>query len=246
MGASIAKAASNSMEQVAVDVTNEFFTTCSNNVSSSDTFKFGKGCKTGNIKASIKNKTTISQKCLTQGTVKNSLNQTMKSRLEQQAQSLSQNLGFPSLSYTNSLIEISQSIADTITNNIATRCLTNNNNTVKFDCEGANIGDVVFTIENQADIINSCVTNAASYNSLKNSMEQVLRNSSTAKEADALGSLLIFLGLFAIGVLFFIYEEINSPVGYLVIFVIIAILVGSCIYSYSAAGSGLYPYQREF
>lgn len=246
MGASIARAASDSMEQVAVNVTNEFFTTCSNNISTSSAFKLGEGCKTGNINISVENKTTISQKCLTQSTVKNSLNQAMRSQLQQQAQALSQNLGFPAVSYTNSLVEVSQKIADNITNNIATRCLTNSNDTTKFNCTGAQTGDIVFTVKNSADIVNSCVTNSDAYNSLKSDMEQILRNSSTAKEADALGNLLIFLGLFGIGVLFFIYEDINSPIGYLIIFVIIAILVGSCVYSYSAAGMNLYPYQREF
>ncbi|MCP4120864.1 MAG: hypothetical protein GY751_03845 [Bacteroidetes bacterium] len=249
MGVSIAKSAVNQIQQEGVDVANEFFTLCTNIQSNTNVFQFGDGCKADiQGKIFIKNQASISTSCLQSQSVSTSIQQEMRSRILQKTNAVVQNLGIGA-SVSNSLTNLSQQLADNISTSVTQRCITQGNNINRFECKNnadVKIGpDAVIQVENNTNLGQTCVSETTANNQILQDMVNQISQSSVATTANNFAVLAIFFGLIIFALFYFTYKEINSPVGTLIIFIIIGLVIGSVAYTYFARQNNFYPFARE-
>lgn len=244
MGAAIATAAVNSIVSESVNVMNTFTQNCTVNANSQQIFDFGKGCTSGDVNIKQHGGVTVSQQCLQNGSVSNTIENVMSTRLQQKAQAVSQVLGLGlsvSSAYTNQVDAVSSSI----TTHFKQTCATNTNSQFVFRCRGANIGNVTIELNNNDNISQSCV---ASYN-VNNDVVQKLHSiisqqSSACQRADFIIAAMTIGAFIFIAIIYFSLQELQGPIGWLVVFLILGSVLSGVIYAYFAPRNKYYPYNR--
>lgn len=233
-GIAIASAATNSLMDESVNIMNTFAQTCTVKTSRDVDLDFGKGCTVTNGTFNFNDNVTVSQECIQKSTVTATIKSVMRTKIQQKAQSIAQTLGI-GISASSSYIEQAGILADDITNHFTQTCVISNKNTFKLVCEGAKITNITINNNSDGQYGQNC---RGSYNiniDLKQRLENsIIQSSSAAVRADAMIVILIFIGFIFTIIIYYSFQELEGPIGWLIVFLILGSLLSGIIYSYFA------------
>ena len=246
MGASISTNTVNSMIQNSVNVYNTYALNCSTISGGLNQITLGTGCIVKNSTLLVNDALYVSQTCMQTNSTVNSIQQSMRQSITQQATAITQQFSFPSVALAQEFINDSLSLADTISNNYSSLCkIDNSTQTNSIVCQGAQIDNSVIEINSFQSLQQNCATVNDTVNTIKNRMISRLAQTATAKQMDTFVAIIaVFLfGLLILGGLT-IYAA-DSPAVYIPIIILVVFSVISAIYyTATAKNSGNYPYSK--
>lgn len=247
MGASISTDTVNSMIKNSVDVYNSYALNCSTISGGLNQITLGTGCRVKNSTFLINDALYVSQTCMQTNSTVNSINQSMKQAITQQATAITQQFSFPSVADAKTFIKLSVSLADTISNNYSSKCKIDNSTQVNsIICkDGAQIDNSVIEINSYQSLQQNCATVNDTVNSIKSQMITHLQQTTTAKQMDTFVAIIgvFLLGLVVVGGL--VLWAADTPIVYVSIIILVFFSVISTIYyTYTAKSKGNYPYSK--
>jgi len=251
MGVSISSNAATSIQNQANSIINEFVSSCTIQTKNSQTIN-SDNCKIGggggSVKVNISNTSVINEQCLQNVNVKAQITAKMSSAMQQQAQAITQSLGMPSVAASVDVLNSTQNLANKIVSNFYNTCLINNSSVQSFNCKNSTIGgggQVVFNISNDSTFITDCIQNIVSDSTEVSELTQTISQSAVAKEANSIAVFGVFIVLIAIALMYFTMQELNGPIGWLIVFLVIGSILSGILYTYSAVNNNNYPYRRS-
>lgn len=245
MGVTVSNTAIKSMQTETENVLNETANACSIDMKTNVTFNAGDDCTVNGVKEILKQNSQISTKCMQNVINNNTFQQNLTARLKEKAQTISQSLGMPSVNVNNNLLQQAEDLAVSVTNTVQNNCLIKDDTQVTFNCTGkANVSDVVIEVDKGGDFGTNCYQKVSNANEIKQGMVTSLKNASTVKEANTLGGVIVIIAFIIIAAIYFSLEELEGPIGWLIVFIILGMVVTSVIYSWMAPKRGYYPYNK--
>lgn len=246
MGIIIAKNTINSMIKSSIDVTNKFTTICtSTNQQANDIINIT-DCTCDQCSIIQNSSAVVSNSCITNTYIKESIKNSVNQNIRQQAQAISASFGFPSVTDSEAFLAASLKIADTVTTTFNNTCTVDNTNSkTVFNCKDSKFQGLVVDQTSYVNVSQNCIFKAIVETDVANNAIQKLQSSTLAKQYDTFASLLFgFILLIAVfGWLTIRFAE-NPAVQVGVVVIILVSLISSIAYAYTARTSGRYPFKK--
>ena len=245
MGASISSNVSKSMQNTAITAINELANACTVDLKTDVTFNVTNDCKVGGKVTVVNEGTQVTLSCIQNTVTSNTFKNQLASSLQQQAQLVSQSLGMPNAQITNQLIQATQQISEEVNNSVKNTCFVKQDNNFVYNCsgKGSEINTDILVSNKNTKYGIDCSQRANLSNKIDTIVKSQLKNSTTIKEANALGGVLVIFALILLVGVYFSLQELNGPIGYLIVFGIIGTMLATAIYSWLAPKRGYYPYK---
>lgn len=248
MGVSVSKNTVQSM----INDTNSIISTYENLCSSTGTSTTAQvntnGCTFGdNDKIIVQGSTYVSQTCLQNNKTNNSLKSSVQQSLQQTAKAITQSFGFPSVALSENFINNSVALGDQIVDYYYNTCIAQTTSSnVGFNCTGTTFGsgDVV-EVQGFTTITQSCLQNNTAINNITSTLVSQLNQTATATQQNTFE---IFIILFIVIIIALAYSGISlaeSPiVEYGILFLVLASIISTAVYTITAKKYNNYPYSR--
>ena len=205
-------------------------------------------CKNVKIKEiDLTNKVAISTKCVQNNSTQNQIKEAVTSRLTQQAKSVTQALGLPSVNVANQLLQTSEAVGEQVANSFSQACINNTTSSQKFNCsdsQGVTIGVINFGNDTQS--LTDCVQKDPVVNNAIIQYSKVIGQTAAATQADNFATAAIFF-LIILGIFAYIYIQVikSEAVKWLVIGVVIVVVLALLAYTFSAFENNRWPFQQK-
>ena len=243
MGAAISDQVSNQIIKNSLDIATNVSQTCQSTTSNNFNIDAKNNCvqTLGNI--TIKNNISIDTSCIQNSTVQNSLQSQLQTQILNQATAAAQSLGGPSITFSRNIQNFSQETSKNISNLFTQSCVSQHSSTVTIKCSDNAIQTIgAINDTNQIADYTNCTNNNSVISDAKETLSNYLKNETFATEADTFGSVvvifLVVIGFFAI----FFVQTLNGPIGWIIIIIVAAIVIGAIIYAIYAYQNGSYPF----
>lgn len=243
MGASVAKQTSQQIINNSYTIANNAVQSCKQSTLNQFDATAGGTCKQTFGPINITNGTVIEANCVQNVTVKNSMKAQITAQIISQVNAAAQSFGGPSASIADSLNTFAQDTAETISSQFTQNCTGFTDNSSQFSCSGS--ASQTFQAINVTNTTNgyfACANDATIQNGLVSKLTDKISTTTSAKEADSLTTVvvvvLIFLGIFA----FIWVRTLNGPIGWVVVILVVALIIGLIVYAIYAYANKLYPF----
>lgn len=246
MGAAISNNVSSQIVNTSYGIANTYVTDCSSAAKSTYEILASKGCNQTLKNVDLKSGTTINVDCIQNNTTKNSMQSMIQDQVVAQATAAAQSIGGPSLSFANSIQDIAQNIAQNIKNDYTQRCVQNNTTKITIDCTDPSTNQSIdgLTIDNSIADYATCTSNNTTVNLFQSKLSTLIRTQTNASEVNTFGSFVaIFVIIIAI-VGFFFVKTLSGPMGWVIVIIVAAIVLGLIIYAGFAFENSLYPFTK--
>lgn len=248
MGASISKNTIQSMINDTNSIISTYENTCSATGTSTTSQVNNNGCTFGdNDKIIVQGNTYVSQQCVQNNITNNSLKSSVEQSMRQTAKAITQSFGFPSVAVSEDFINQSVILGDQIVNYYSNTCVAaTTSSNVEFNCTGTKFGngDVV-EIQGFTQITQNCLQNNTTTNNIVSSLTALLDQSAVATQQNTFE---IFIIIFIVIILALAYAGIsladNPLVEYGILFLVLASIISSVVYTATAKKYNNYPYTR--
>jgi len=247
MGASISKNTINSMIDSANNVISNYENTCTSSGTSTDAQVTTNGCNFDNTKIIVGANTYISQTCIQNIRNNNSLQSSVTQQMQQSAQAITQQFGFPSVAAAENFINDSITLGNEIVTNYYNKCVVETaQSNAGFTCKNSTFNNSVVQVESFQSITQQCLQNTTVYNTIISKMQQDLSQTSLAKQQDTFFSFVLII-LFIIGIIAYAGISLaeNPLVQWGIVFAVAFFIISSIIYSVIAQQKGNYPYTKS-
>ena len=248
MGVSVSKNTVQSM----INDTNSIISTYENICSATGTSTVAQvttnGCDFGNNnRIIVQGNTYVSQTCLQNNRTNNSLKSSVQQSLKQTATAITQSFGFPSVALSENFINSSVSLGDQIVDYYYNTCIAQTSSTnVGFTCTNSQFGSGnVIEVKGFTAITQNCLQNNTAINNIVSSLVSQLNQTATATQQNTFE---IFIILFIVIIIALAYSGISlaeSPiVEYGILFLVLASIISTAVYTLTARKYNNYPYSR--
>jgi len=248
MGVSISKNTIQSMINDTNSIISTYENTCSATGTSTVSQVNTNGCTFGNNdKIIVEGGAFVSQQCIQNNNTKNSIRSSVEQSMRQTAKAITQSFGFPSFSEAQSFIDLSVTLGNQIVDHYYNTCIAQTTSSnVQFNCQGTKFGngDVV-EIKGFTQITQNCLQNNTSINNTVSTLESKLDQTSVAMQQNTFE---IFIIVFIVIILALAYGGIslaqNPIVEYGILFLVLASIISTIVYTVTAKKYNNYPYNR--
>ena len=247
MGASISNNVAKDTQAIVASITNDFTQRCQQSTSNDQTIDLTK-CKDVKIdEINLSNNVAISTKCVQNNSTQNQIKEAITSQLSQQAKSVTQALGLPSVNVANNIIDASANVGEQVANAFSQTCVNDISSSQMFNCsesEGVTIGVINFENNNQGLV--DCVQKNTAVNNALLEYSRVIGQTAAATQADNFATAAIFF-LVILGVVAYIYvQSIKSEASkWIVIGIVIVVVLALIAYTFSAYENNRWPFQQK-
>jgi len=192
------------------------------------------------------NKISIDTRCIQNTTVQNNLQAQLQTQIMNDSLAAAQSLGGPSLNVSTQIQQFAQKTSIDIKNLFTQSCVTAHSSDVTIACSG-NAQQTIkgINVSNQISDYQNCTTNNSVITQAVVTLSNILQNTNAAKESDTLIDIVIIIvviiGIFGV----FFVQSLNGPIGWVVVIIIAAVIIGLIIYAIYAFEAGLYPFNSK-
>lgn len=246
MGTAISHQVSNQIINNSYSIATNAIQKCKASASSQFKAEAGGNCHQNITTVNLTNGTEIEASCVQNVTTNASMQAQITAQVISQVNAAAASLGGPSVSIADSLNDFAQYTAETISNQFTSVCTGLSQNTASFGCGDSatqNIGTI--NVDNTTSEYLSCANSATVSDNLKNILSDKISSTTAAKETDTLTTIvvivLIFLGIFG----FIFVRTLNGPIGWVVVIIVVALIIGLIVYAIFAFSRGLYPFNSR-
>jgi len=247
MGAAVSSNVTKQIIETSYGIANNYVNDCKTTTSATYNFLASNGCTQNLQNINLQNGSTINVSCLQNNSTQNSMKNMIRDQIVAQATAAAQSIGGPSLSFSSNVQDIAQKISEQISTDYTQKCTAGNNTTVNIVCSDPSTNQTIngLTINNTENTFNNCTSNNTTVNQQSGRLSDLIRTQTNASEVNTLGSFVaIFLIIIAI-IGFFFVKTLNGPIGWIVVIIVAAIVIGLIIYAIFAFERGLYPFTRN-
>lgn len=247
MGVSISRNTVNSMIQSSIDVTNDFTTICTSTNQEANSVINVDDCSLSDDTILVNSTAVVSLSCLQNASIKNSITNSVRQNIIQQAQAISASFGFPSVQDAENFLNASLNLASVISNTFNSTCAVEGTSSKSsFSCtKGSKISGSIIEINSFAQVSQNCIFNQIANTDAATNVIQALQNSSLAKEYDTFSSILYgFIILIAIFAWMAVRFSETPVVQIGVVVIILVVIISSLVYAYTARTRGSYPFKK--
>lgn len=248
MGVSISKNTIQSMINDTNSIISTYENTCSATGTSTVAQVTTNGCTFGNDnKIIVQGSTYVSLQCIQNNTTQNSIRSSVQQSLQQTAKSITQSFGFPSFAEADNFISLSATLGDQIVNYYYNTCIARTSSTnVGFTCTNSQFGNGnVIEVEGFTQITENCLQNNTAINNIVSQLEASLNQTAVATQQNTFE---IFIIIFIVIIIALAYAGISvaeSPlVEYGILFLVLASIISTVVYTITARQNNNYPYNR--
>ena len=249
MGVSISKSTIQSMINDSNSIISTYENTCAATGTSTVAQVETNGCTFGNDnKIIVQGRTNISLQCIQNNTTQNSIQSSVEQSMRQSAKAITQSFGFPSFGEADAFINQSVDLGTQIVNYYYNTCLARTTSTqVGYNCQNTKFGNGnVIEVEAFTDITASCLQNNTAINRTVSELQSKLDNTAVAQNQNTFE---IFIIIFIVIIIALAYAGISvaeSPVvEYGILFLVIASIISTAVYTISARKNNNYPYVKS-
>lgn len=245
MGASISTNSINNMVNNAINVANTIAVSCTMSGNNLNNVINLQGCTiAGGGSINIDETQIISQVCVSDATVSNSIHTAVQQSIRQTAKAIVQQFAFGTIAAAEDFINSSVNIGETISNSFVGVC--NNkasSGALTLNCTNSVIaGAINFTTYQEAN--QTCTFNTVFNTKVYNHLIQLLSQTATATQESTFAYILFaFVAILAIGAWFVISIADTPLVQWAIVGLVLFFVIGSIIYTATARSRGLYPYK---
>lgn len=246
MGVSISRNTVNSMIQSSIDVTNNFATICTSTNQEANSVINVNDCTLSNDKILVNSSAVVSLSCLQNASIKQSLSNSVRQNIIQQAQAISASFGFPTVDDAENFLNASLALAENISATFNSLCAAEGTSSKStFTCTNSQISGTIIDVQSFAQVSQNCIFNQIVNTDVANNVVSALQNSSLAKEYDTFSALLYgFIILIAIFAWMAVRFSETPVVQIGVVVIILVVIITSLVYAYTARTSGRYPFKK--
>lgn len=247
MGAAISNNVSKDIVNTSYSIATSYVQTCQSANKATFNIVANPNCKAQNLgQLDIVNKSSMNANCLQNSTTENTMQSMIQDQIVAQATAAAQSIGGPSLSFASSLQERAENIAQSIRTLYTQHCVTNNTSDVNITCgSGATQTFTGISIDNEISTYNTCTADNATKNQFISKLSNLIHNETNAKEADTLGGFVIVILIVLAIIAFFFVKTLNGPIGWVIVIIVIAVIIGLAVYAAFAFRNGWYPFKRD-
>lgn len=247
MGVSVSKNEVNSLIQNTQSIISNYENICTATGNTSQAQFDANGCKFGpGTVINISSSQNIDQTCISSGTTKNSMITDVTQSMLQTAQATTQSFGFPSLALSESYIQDSVLLGQSIVNNYYNSCIADaSSSKSSFTCKDSTFDGAVINVSSYQDVTQQCTQKYINSTDLRSKLESTLSQSAVATQQNTFA---IFGAIFIVLILVFAYAGVsladNPLVEWGIVILILISLISTVVYSVTAKNNGNYPYNR--
>ena len=248
MGVSISKNTIQSMINDANSVISNYENSCTATGTSTVAQVNLVGCDfKDNNKIIVQGNSYVSQQCVQNNLSNNSIKSSVEQSMRQTAKAITQSFGFPSFGEADNFISDSVKLGDQIVEYYSNTCLAQTTSSnVAFNCTGTKFGSGnVVEVQGFTKITQNCLQNNTSINNITSSLITQLDNTAVATEQNTFE---VFIIIFIVIILALAYAGIsladNPLVEYGILFLVLASIISTAVYTLTAKQYNNYPYQK--
>lgn len=248
MGASISKNTIQSMINDTNSIISSYENSCTATGTSTNSQVVAVGCDFGNNnKIIVQGNAFVSQQCVQNNISNNSLKSSVEQSMKQTAQAITQSFGFPSVTVSEDFISQSIKLGDQIVDYYHNTCLAQTTSSnVGFTCVNSKFGSGnVVEVQGFTKITQTCLQNNTSTNNIISNLTALLDQSAVATQQNTFEIVIV---VFIVVILVLAYAGIsladNPLVEYGILFLVLASIISSAIYTATAKKYNNYPYVR--
>jgi uncharacterized membrane protein (DUF485 family) len=248
MGVSVSKNEVDSLIKNTQNIISNYENICTLQGNSSQAQFDANGCDFGKgTVINISSSQNINQTCISSGTTKNSIFNSVSQSMRQTAEATTQAFAFPSINLSESYISDSIDLGQGIINHYYNTCIGKaESSKAEFKCTDSKFDGAVINISSYQDITQKCIQDYLNNNGLVSKLQSTISQSDVAKNQSIFT---IFLIIFVVLIVVIAYAGISlaeSPLVEWGIVILIAIsLISTVIYTITAKNNGNYPYNKK-
>jgi hypothetical protein len=247
MGASISNNVAKDTQAIVASVTNDFTQQCTQSTSNDQTIDLSK-CKGVKIdRINLSENIAISTKCVQNNSTQNQIKEAITTQLTQQAKSVTQALGLPSVNIANNIVENAAKVGEQVSNTFSQTCVNDISSSQRFNCsDSQNVTIGVIDFQNNQQALTDCVQKNDAVNKAIIEYKNVIGQTAAAKQADNFATAAIFF-LVILGIFAYVFVQTlkSEAVKWIVIGIVIVVVLALIAYTYSAYENNRWPFQQK-
>jgi hypothetical protein len=246
MGISSSTNTINSMIQNTNQIFNTYENICSATQNEVNSVFNVTNCTLSNDKITFNNYQAVSQQCIQNNTVKQSITADVEQAMRQAATAVTQSFSFPSVASANNFIENSVKLGTQIANYYNNKCVGEGlQSNQSFTCSGSTINNSVIEFNSFQTLVQQCMATDTAAQDLTSSLISQLDQSASATQQNTFAYFMLVVVIF-IGIIAWAGISISQEpaIQWLIVGLVLVSVVGSVIYTITSKSSGNWPYTK--